>query len=89
MVAAAREAMINAAKHAGITTVSLYAEVSETEALVFVRDRGAGFDQDAISPDRQGVRGSIIGRLERNRGIATIKSKPGEGTEVVLKMEFS
>jgi signal transduction histidine kinase len=89
MVAAAREAMINAAKHAGITTVSLYAEVSETEALVFVRDRGAGFDQDAISPDRQGVRGSIIGRLERNRGTATIKSKPGEGTEVVLKMEFS
>jgi signal transduction histidine kinase len=89
MIAAAREAMINAAKHAGITTVSLYAEVSQTEALVFVRDRGAGFDQDAIEPDRQGVRGSIIGRLERNRGTATIKSKPGEGTEVALKMEFS
>lgn len=89
MVAAAREAMINSAKHAQVTSVSLYAEVSDTEAVVFVRDRGIGFDQDSIEADRQGVRGSIIGRLERNHGTATIKSKPGEGTEVVLKLELT
>jgi signal transduction histidine kinase len=88
MVAAAREAMVNAAKHAGVTTLSVYAEVSDTEASVFVRDRGKGFDPDIIDEDRQGVRGSIIGRLERQRGSATIKSRPGEGTEVALRMDL-
>jgi signal transduction histidine kinase len=89
MVSAAREGMINAAKHSRVTTISLYAEVTESEASVFVRDRGAGFDPDAVTdPTRQGVRGSIIGRLERAHGSATIKSKPGAGTEVALRMEL-
>lgn len=88
MVAAAREAMVNAAKHAGVTTMSVYAEICETEASVFVRDRGRGFDLDLIDDDRQGVRGSIIGRLARQRGTATIRSGPGEGTEVALRMEL-
>jgi signal transduction histidine kinase len=89
MVAAAREAMVNAAKHAQVTTVSLYAEVSADGVWVFVRDRGVGFSLDAIDDDRQGVRGSIIGRLERHHGTATIKSKPGDGTEVALRMDLS
>ncbi|UQX87861.1 PspC domain-containing protein [Jatrophihabitans telluris] len=96
LVAAAREAMVNAAKHAGVTSVSVYAELAPgssrpgvTEAQVFVRDRGIGFDPDIIEEDRQGVRGSIIGRLERQRGSATIKSSPGAGTEVALRMELS
>jgi signal transduction histidine kinase len=87
LVAATREAMVNAAKHAQVTSVSLYAEVEDAVASVFVRDRGVGFDLDAIEDDRQGVRGSIIGRLERHRGSASIKSKPGDGTEVALRME--
>jgi signal transduction histidine kinase len=89
LVAATREAMVNAAKHAGVTTVSVYAEVDGGRAEVFVRDRGIGFDLEAISDDRQGVRGSIIGRLERHHGTATIKSKPGDGTEVALRMDLS
>jgi signal transduction histidine kinase/phage shock protein PspC (stress-responsive transcriptional regulator) len=88
LVAASREALVNAAKHAGVTTVSLYAELDHKGASVFVRDRGVGFDLDQIDPTRQGVRGSIIGRLERHHGSATIKSKPGDGTEVALGMEL-
>jgi signal transduction histidine kinase len=88
LVAAAREAMVNAAKHAQVTSVSLYAEVEDTAASVFVRDRGVGFDLEAIDEDRQGIRGSIIGRLERHRGRATVKSKPGDGTEVALRMDW-
>jgi signal transduction histidine kinase len=89
MVAASREALVNAAKHAGVTTVSLYAELDHEGASVFVRDRGVGFDTKAkIDPTRQGVRGSIIGRLERHHGTATIKSKPGDGTEVALRMDL-
>ncbi len=57
-------------------TISLYAEVEPEEVTVFVRDRGAGFDPDAVGEDRHGVRGSIVGRMERHGGKATIRSRP-------------
>ncbi len=86
LVAAVREALVNAARHAKVTSVSLYAEV-ETEAVsVFVRDRGVGFVPAEVGPDRHGVRGSIVGRMERHGGTAEIRSEPGSGTEVRLRM---
>jgi signal transduction histidine kinase/phage shock protein PspC (stress-responsive transcriptional regulator) len=88
LVAASREALVNAAKHAGVTTVSLYAEVDATGAAVFVRDRGVGFDPDRTDPTRQGIRGSIYGRLERYGGKAIIKSQRDEGTEVQMRVNF-
>ncbi|MDP9094108.1 MAG: PspC domain-containing protein [Actinomycetota bacterium] len=84
--AAAREALVNAAKHAGVTTVSLYAEVEPDTVSIFVKDRGVGFDLDAVADDRQGVRGSIIGRIERHGGAVKLRSQPGMGTEVEIKM---
>lgn len=86
LVAAAREAMVNAARHSGADRVSLYAEVEDDDITVFVRDRGAGFDQRGIAPDRQGVRRSIVERMERHGGTAAINSVPGAGTEVVLTL---
>ncbi|TDQ51400.1 ATP-binding protein [Actinorugispora endophytica] len=83
---AAREAMVNASKYAGVDAVSVFGEVEPDEVLVFVRDRGAGFDLDAVPADRMGVRGSIIGRMERHGGGARIRTAPGEGTEVQLTM---
>jgi signal transduction histidine kinase/phage shock protein PspC (stress-responsive transcriptional regulator) len=83
---AAREAMVNASKYAGTDTISVYGEVDAEEVLIFVRDRGHGFDLDAIPEDRMGVRGSIIGRMERHGGSARIRTAPGEGTEVQLRM---
>lgn len=88
VVQAAREAMVNAAKHAGVTSVSVYAEIENGAVAVFVRDRGAGFDPNLIDDDRQGVRNSIIGRLARHGGEASIKSAAGDGTEVSLRMEL-
>ncbi|MFG2002600.1 PspC domain-containing protein [Spirillospora sp. NPDC048911] len=86
---AAREAMVNAAKYAEAPSVSVYAEVEGNEVAIFVRDRGKGFDPDAIPADRMGVRGSIIGRMERNGGKATVRTAPGEGTEVRLEIKKS
>ncbi|SIO85236.1 two-component system sensor kinase [Nocardiopsis sp. JB363] len=83
---AAREAMVNASKYADSDTISVFGEVEEKEVLVFVRDRGAGFDLDAVPEDRMGVRGSILGRMERHGGSARIRTEPGEGTEVQLRM---
>lgn len=86
LVAAAREAMVNAARHSGADRCAVYAEVEADAVVAYVRDRGQGFDLDAVAPDRQGVRGSIIDRVERHRGEATVASTPGEGTEVVIRM---
>lgn len=86
MLQAAREAMVNAAKYAGVDTLSVFGEVDEEEVLVFVRDRGKGFDLAEIPEDRMGVRGSILGRMERHGGGARIRTAPGEGTEIQLRM---
>lgn len=86
---AAREAMVNAAKYAEAPSVSVYAEVESDEIAIFVRDRGKGFVLDDVPEDRMGVRGSIIGRMERNGGKATVRTAPGEGTEVRLEMKKS
>jgi signal transduction histidine kinase/phage shock protein PspC (stress-responsive transcriptional regulator) len=82
MVQASREAMLNAARHAG-GPVSVYLEVSDGAAEVFVKDRGQGFDLDSVPEDRLGVRESIIGRMKRHGGTAVINSGP-DGTEVRL-----
>jgi signal transduction histidine kinase len=87
VVAAAREAMTNAAKFAGGSTVDVYAESGEGRTQVFVRDRGPGFDPAAVPGDRRGVRDSIVGRMERHGGWARVASPPGGGTEVELVLE--
>jgi len=87
LVAAAREALVNAAKFAGDAgPVSVYAEVSPELIEAYVRDRGAGFDVEGIPGDRHGVRESIVGRMRRHGGDATIASMPGSGTEVALSI---
>ena len=82
LLAAMREALVNVSRHADVDEASLYVEVEPDRVTAFVRDRGIGFDPDAVDPDRHGLRSSIVGRLERHRGGATVRSRPGEGTEV-------
>ncbi|MEW1785747.1 PspC domain-containing protein [Streptomyces sp. CAI-21] len=88
LIQAAREAMVNAAKYGGEGgPVQVFAEVSGPEVFVSVRDRGPGFDLDAVPADRMGVRESIIGRMERHGGTARLRSAPDGGTEVELEMK--
>jgi signal transduction histidine kinase len=86
LVLAAREAMVNAAKHAQTDDISVYAEVEPTSVAIFVRDRGIGFDPGSVAADRRGIADSIESRLRRAGGSATITSSPGAGTEVELSM---
>jgi signal transduction histidine kinase/phage shock protein PspC (stress-responsive transcriptional regulator) len=91
IVSAAREAVTNAAKHAGVPQVDVYAEIADQQTEVFVRDRGTGFDTSvAASAERPGhrfgIRHSIIDRMARHGGSADIRSTPGEGTEVRLSL---
>ncbi|MCU4185537.1 PspC domain-containing protein [Acidiferrimicrobium sp. IK] len=84
LMAAAREATVNAARWSGAPSVSLFAEVEPQRVSAFVRDRGCGFDRRAVGADRRGISESIEGRMARCGGRASIRSAPGEGTEVEL-----
>jgi signal transduction histidine kinase/phage shock protein PspC (stress-responsive transcriptional regulator) len=86
LLAAAREATVNAAKWSGASVISIFAEVEPAEVSVFVRDRGKGFDPGAVPADRKGLAESVRARMARRGGSATVRSAPGEGTEVSLTM---
>lgn len=86
LLEAAREALVNAAKWSGAPGVSIYAEVEARRISVYVRDRGVGFDPAAVAPDRRGISESISARMRRHGGSASIRTSPGEGTEVELSL---
>ncbi|HEY6309199.1 MAG TPA: PspC domain-containing protein [Streptosporangiaceae bacterium] len=86
LIAAAREATINAAKWSGASVISLFAEVEPAEVSLVVRDRGKGFDPSEVPEDRKGLAESIHGRMARRGGTATVSTAPGEGTKVSLRM---
>ena len=86
LVDAGREAAVNSAKWSGAPSVSVFVEVDADEVAMYVRDRGVGFEPEAVAADRRGVSESIVGRMARHGGTAEVRSAPGEGTEVVLHM---
>ena len=81
---AMREALQNAVRH-GAPPVTAYVEIGPTGVEAFVRDRGAGFDLDAVPVDRLGVRHSILARMERHGGTARVRRRD-DGTEVELTL---
>jgi signal transduction histidine kinase len=87
LLGAGREAVVNAAKHAGIQHVAVYLEIDEKVIRLFVRDRGVGFDPDRVPPDRAGLRDSIKRRIESIGGRVDVRSAPGTGTEVRIEVE--
>lgn len=89
LLLATREAISNAQRHSGAETVSVYCEVDPSEVTMFVRDRGRGFDRRTVAADRRGIAESIEGRMGRHGGRATVRSAPGDGTEIELSMPRS
>jgi signal transduction histidine kinase/phage shock protein PspC (stress-responsive transcriptional regulator) len=87
LLAAAREAAVNSAKWSGADVVSIYAEAEPTALSVFVRDRGRGFDPAEVAADRKGISESIHARVRRCGGTSSVRSSPGQGTEVALEVE--
>ncbi len=86
LIDATREAMFNAALHSGAGHVSVFADRSRDAVEVFIRDEGSGFEPDTVADDRRGIAESIVGRMQRAGGNATITSAPGSGTEVELSL---
>jgi signal transduction histidine kinase/phage shock protein PspC (stress-responsive transcriptional regulator) len=87
VLGAAREALVNAARHAPEPgPIRVYAEVRGDRIEAFVRDRGPGFDPAGLPQDRRGVRESIIGRMRRAGGRGEVRSVKGRGSEVSLEI---
>lgn len=80
------EATGNAARHSGVPSISVYVEIESDGITASVRDEGVGFDMATVSHERRGIRESVIGRMERAGGSATIVTTPGDGTEVELRL---
>ncbi|MCU1458635.1 MAG: putative signal transduction histidine kinase [Actinomycetia bacterium] len=89
LVRAAREAMVNASRHSGAPSISVYVEVEDGCVTIYVRDRGVGFDDTAVDLDRRGIADSIVGRMQRHGGKAQIRSDGASGTDVELTMPRS
>ena len=77
---------MNAAKFADVDHVDVFMEVDEGDVTVFVRDTGVGFDLGSVPGDRRGIADSVVGRMTRHGGSAIVRSAPGEGTEVELRL---
>ena len=89
VVEAAREAMVNAARHSGANLIDVYSERREDSVVVMVRDRGSGFNPDRVM--RSGGHGMAMSLFERVGsvgGTVDIASGPGEGTEVVIRVDY-
>ncbi len=86
LVAAAREALRNAARHAGGAPVFVFCQASADDVEVFVRDEGPGFDPETVPPERRGIRDAIVGRMAFAGGRAAVDSVLGEGTEVAMRL---
>ena len=86
LIAAVREAMVNAARHSGAMSCDVYVECGAAGISVFVRDRGVGFDITSIPEDRLGINQSLLDRMQRAGGSAAVRSEPGDGTEVELTL---
>ena len=86
LVAAAREALRNAARHAPGAPVNLFLNINGHGVELFVRDSGPGFDFDAVPAERRGLRDAVLGRMSLAGGTATVESNPGDGTEIALRL---
>lgn len=86
LVQAVGEAVSNAALHSGAPVVSVYVEGTDDSWNAYVSDQGKGFVVEDVPSDRRGIADSIVGRVQRHGGTATITSTPGEGTEVHLRV---
>ena len=86
LLAATREAMVNAARHSEAAQCDVYAECRPDGVQLFVRDRGVGFDQATVADDRRGLADSVVARMVRVGGSAAVRSGPQTGTEVALEL---
>jgi signal transduction histidine kinase len=88
LMRAARELLLNVAKHSGARTVSIELRQREDSVALVVHDDGSGFDPDLAGAVRGGHIGlaSLSARAEAAGGEFTIESGAGRGSTVTVRV---
>jgi len=84
-----QEAVSNVRKHAGVNEAQVKLEIRDDYLTAVVKDEGCGFDYSELK-EKKGSYG-LLGMQERVElfgGKLTVKSKPGQGTRVVIHLPF-
>jgi signal transduction histidine kinase len=82
-----QEALLNAGRHADANRIQVRLEHRDHEAMITVTDDGRGFDPQSLTGEGRMRFGLNImrARAARLRGELQINSRPGQGTEVLLR----
>jgi signal transduction histidine kinase len=85
----AQEAITNCVKHASAQNLELHLRYTETEVSLSVRDDGCGFVPAHVLTSNGvshfGLR-SLRGRANKIHGTLTIRSEPGQGTTIEVRL---
>jgi signal transduction histidine kinase len=83
-----KEALHNAARHAGARRVEVRIEATGSALLAVVRDDGRGFDVTTPAATANGGRGlpNLRARARALEGAVDVRSEPGSGTTITLSM---
>ncbi len=85
LVGAVREAVTNARKHAQASNIVVRVQIDDGTTAVTVTDDGVGIDPELVEGSTGlGLKGSIVGRMKRVGGHASLTDAPGGGTLVTL-----
>lgn len=79
LLAASDQALRNAEQHAQANTIQVSIEADDDQVRVVVSDDGVGFDPQAVTNDRFGIRGSIQARMDDVGGRAVLDTAPQQG----------
>jgi signal transduction histidine kinase len=85
----AQEALRNIAKHAGVTTARLSLAASRQELLLRIQDEGTGFDQTGARAQPGLGLSSMEERVRLIQGKLAVRSEPGIGTEITVRVRLS
>lgn len=86
-----QESLNNIIKHSGAKSATISITNDESKVELLIEDHGKGFAPDEAGDNNRKSRGfGLKGMAERARllgGIYAVKSSPGEGTTVIVKIE--
>ncbi|WP_309089002.1 histidine kinase [Domibacillus sp.] len=80
-----QESVQNALKHANATEIQVKLEIKKEQVLAVVKDNGKGFDVNKKKSGSFGIMG-MKERIDLLDGDITIRSKPAEGTVVLISV---
>jgi signal transduction histidine kinase len=84
LVGAIEQCLVNVIVHADVSLAELAIAVSGDDLTATVADSGRGFVSSSTPADRLGLRLSVHDRMLSVGGSATVWSRPGAGTSVLL-----